>query len=207
MLPVQPAAVAQANSRPGVVQITGRVTDASGRSLSDLQVVLEASHRSFDFSTLTRVERGQTRRTTRTDARGEFSLRWYPNDYFNQFDLKIGMTVRVPDGDQFYTLEQRSLDGLQLEEGPLAVDVTVADTSFLLRYRSFVAGLDSEDEHKVYSEMGIPAKIDRIALATHEEVTWWYFEAGKAFRFKNGGLAEVSRFEPVEPFGEESDPQ
>ena len=91
------------------------------------------------------------------------------------------------------------------EEGALTVDVAVADTGFLVRYRNFVAGLDSEDERQVYAQMGIPAKIDRITLATHEEVTWWYFEAGKAYRFKGGALAESFRFEPVAPFGEESD--
>ena len=53
--------------------------------------------------------------------------------------------------------------------------------------------------------MGIPAKVDRMKLTTHEEVTWWYFEAGKAYRFRSGRLIETSEFEPVAPFGEDNE--
>lgn len=205
MIPAQPEAVAQANASAGVIEITGTVTDAQGKGLPELEVVLEASHRTFEFKELSRVSRGQTRRTAYTDPSGRYSIRWYPNSYFNHFDLLIGMTVRIPEGEQFYTLERLSLTERMWEESSLTVDVSVADTSFLRRYRSFVAGLTSADERDVYNQMGIPAKIDRLQLATHEEVTWWYFEAGRAYRFKEGVLAEVSEFEPVVPFGEDDE--
>ena len=203
VLPAQPEALAQANGPPGVIEISGVVTDAEGRGLAELQVVLEASHRTFEFKELSRVSRGRTRRTANTDPDGRYSLRWYPDSYFNRFDLLIGMNVRVPEGDQFYTLERLPLTQRMWNERSLTVDVTVEDTTFLNRYRSFVSALPSTDERDVYNRMGIPSKIDRIELSTHEEVTWWYFEAGKAYRFKGGELAEVSEFEPVLPFGDD----
>lgn len=195
--------MAQTKEPLGVVEIAGIVTDAEGRGLGQLEVVLEASHRTFELKELSRVSRGQTRRTAYTDPQGRYSLRWYPNSYFNHFDLLIGMNVRVPEGEQFYTLERLPLTERMWDESPLSVDVTVADTSFLDRYRSFVSGLSGADQRDVYNRMGIPAKIDRIELATHEEVTWWYFEVGKAYRFEGDVLAEVSEFEPVLPFGED----
>ncbi len=205
LLPVQPAAVAQASPGSEAVQIAGVVTDAAGRVLADLEVVLEAAHRGFDIRKLTRVRRGLTRRSTRTDDSGRFALSWYRNDYFNDFELRIGMTVRVPDGDQFYTLERLPLPGLSTAGDSLAVEVVIADTAFLARYRNFVAGLDSEDERGVYAQMGIPGKIDRLRLATHEETTWWYFEAGRVYRFKEGALIDIDTFEPVAPFGDDSE--
>lgn len=205
LLPAQPAALGQTNQGAEVVRIGGVVTDAAGRVLSDLQVLLEASHRGFDIRKLGRVNRGLTRRSARTDANGRFTLSWYRNEYFNHFELLIGMTVRVPDGDQFYTLERMPLPGLLTAGDSLAVDVTVADTAFLTRYRNFVAGLDGADELDVYRRMGIPGKIDRVQLATHEETTWWYFEAGRVYRFKEDALIDIDTFEPVAPFGDDSE--
>ena len=176
------------------------MTDASGRALPDLEVVLEATHRSFDIRRLQRAHRDLTRRTTTTNSDGRFQITWHPNEHFNHFELAVGLPVRIPDGERFFTLERMQL-GKRMEGGDLpAIDVVVADTSFLERYRAFVAALDSADERAVYEQMGIPAKIDRMKLATHEEITWWYFEAGKAFRFHDGALSEVSEFEPVLPF-------
>lgn len=205
VLPAQPEAAAQTKEAPGVIEIAGIITDADGRGLPELQVVLEASHRTFEFKELSRVSRGQTQRTAYTDPLGRYSLRWNPNSYFNHFDLIIGMNVRVPEGDKFYTLERLPLTDRMWDERSLTVDATIADTTFLNRYRSFVRGLSSPDERDVYERMGIPAKIDRLQLATHEEVSWWYFEVGKAYRFKGGVLAEVSEFDPVLPFGEDDE--
>jgi hypothetical protein len=198
-------AEAQSNVPDERLVILGVVTESDGTPLADLQVVLEASHRTFDFRTLGKVSRDETRRTTKTDESGNYNLRWFWNPYFNHVELLIRMTVRVPDGEQFYTLERRSLSDLAEGGGVVRVDVVVDDTSSLKRFRSFVSGLGTDDERRVYERMGIPAKVDRMKLATHEEVTWWYFEAGRAYRFRSGRLMETSEFEPVAPFGEESE--
>lgn len=179
------------------------MTDAAGGALRDLEVVLEASHRAFDIKRLRRIHRNLTRRTATTNDDGRFTLTWHSNEHFNHFELAVGLRVRIPDGERFYTLERRSL-GRQMEgDARQAIDIVVADTSFLERYRGFLAALDTADERTVYEQMGIPGKIDRMALATHVEITWWYFEAGKAYRFEDGVLSEVSDFEPVKPFDDD----
>lgn len=196
--------MAQANPVAGELQIAGTVTAANGKALSGLRVVLEASNREFDFRSLQRVKRNTFRRSGETDQKGNFELRWNRDSLFNYFELLIGMNVRVPEGTQFYTLERVPLAIDLTTEGPLEVDVTVADTAFLERYKSFVAALDTDDERQTFDRMGVPAKIDRLRLSTHEETTWWYFEAGKGFRFRGGRLAETFDFEPVTPFESEN---
>lgn len=200
-------AQAQSSVSDDRLVISGEVTDSQGAPLADVQVILEAEHRSFDFRTLGRVSRDETRRTTRTDKSGKYHLRWFWNPYFNHVELLVGMTVRVPDGEQFYTLDRRPLSDLIEGGGSLDIDIVVEDVTFLRRFRAFVSGLRTADERRVYERMGIPAKVDRMKLSTHEEVTWWYFEAGKAYRFRSGRLVETSDFEPVAPFGEESEKQ
>ena len=56
------------------------------------------------------------------------------------------------------------------------------------------AGL-AKDERVIES-----AQSARITVAGREEVTWWYFLVGRAYRFVDGQLDEISRFEPVETF-------
>ncbi len=202
---MQPTAAEETKAVADAVRVTGKVTDSTGQALDDLEVVLEASHRTFDIKKLQRVRRDLVRRVTKTDQNGNFRIEWHANEHFNQFDLVVGLSVRVPTGERFYTLERMPLPQATGGDGQPRLEVVVADTSFLERFRGFVAALDTEDERATYEEMGIPAKIDRMKLATHEEITWWYFEAGKAYRFRDGRLAEVSEFEPVEPFDAEDE--
>lgn len=203
-LALQPPALAQANPVAGELRLGGKVTAEDGRALPGLRVILEASNREFDFRSLHRVKRNTFRQSDETDQNGTFELRWNRDSHFNYFELLIGMNVRVPEGTQFYTLERVPLAIDLSAEGPFEVDITVADTAFLERYRSFIAALDTDDERQTFDRMGIPAKIDRLRLATHEETTWWYFEVGKGFRFRSGRLAETFDFEPVTPFESEN---
>ena len=67
--------------------------------------------------------------------------------------------------------------------------------------RDFSASIDSDDERRIYAEMGNPDRVQRTIAADHEEVSWWYFQSGKAYRFKDGVLEQVVHFEPIKPFG------
>jgi acyl-coenzyme A synthetase/AMP-(fatty) acid ligase len=63
--------------------------------------------------------------------------------------------------------------------------------------REFVASVHSDDERKVYDEMGRPDKVERVQYPERTEVSWWYFDAGRVYRFRDGRLEQVVPFEPV----------
>ncbi len=48
--------------------------------------------------------------------------------------------------------------------------------------------------------MGRPDRLKTFDYPDYEEVSWWYFADGKAYRFRDGKLDQVVHFEPVEPF-------
>jgi hypothetical protein len=80
-------------------------------------------------------------------------------------------------------------------------NVIVTDHRYLETVRDFAASIDTEDERRIFDEMGNPDRVQRILSGDHEEVSWWYFESGKTYRFKDGILEQVVHFEPIEPFG------
>ncbi len=43
--------------------------------------------------------------------------------------------------------------------------------------------------------MGRPDRFD----GEGETAAWWYFEAGKVYRFRAGALEQVEHFEPIKP--------
>ena len=78
--------------------------------------------------------------------------------------------------------------------------VQVADTDLVESRQEFLTILDSDDERKVYEQAGQPERLDRVDFPTYQEVTWWYFRHGRAYRFRDGTLHQVIPFDPVEPF-------
>jgi hypothetical protein len=53
-------------------------------------------------------------------------------------------------------------------------------------------------QRDVQARHGAPDKVDSLDLPYGREVTWWYFEKGRAFRFLEGELSEELTFTPVE---------
>jgi hypothetical protein len=41
--------------------------------------------------------------------------------------------------------------------------------------------------------------VQTLEYPDYDEVTWWYFEQGKAYRFREGELQQVVNFDPVTP--------
>jgi len=66
--------------------------------------------------------------------------------------------------------------------------------------RKFLSEISSEDERKVYQDLGNPDQVKKVQYPDHEEVSWWYFESGAMYRFESGKLAQVVHFAPVKPF-------
>lgn len=183
------------------IEITGVVTDAEGLPIPDLTVALEASRKAFSVTRMKRTERDRTRVSTETDSTGQFSLRWRWVDYYNNFQLLVGLPQMAGDDAQLQVFEQLDLSKRIRGGSPVVTNVTVTDNRYLDTLRDFSASLDSEDELRIYQEMGNPDRVQRIVSSEHEEVSWWYFGSGKAYRFRDGVLEQVVHFEPVEPFG------
>ena len=83
---------------------------------------------------------------------------------------------------------------------PVVATLEIADTRLLEAVRSFLASLRTADERRTYEEMGKPDSIDAVRGPGWIETTWWYFEEGRACRFRDGIRLEVQTFDPVRAF-------
>ena len=196
-----PAAAARSPYAQGEeVLFTGIVTNADGRPLPDLQLTLEASRAAFSLRNLRRVRENLRKLSTVTDERGEFTLPWRWDDYFNRFDLVVAVAVRTDEGEQLVELQRIDLSRRTHQGSPVVSAVQLTDTELVESRQEFLASLDSNDERKVYEQAGQPERLDRVRFPDYEEVTWWYFRHGRAYRFHDGTLKQVIPFDPVEPF-------
>ncbi|MGB5399871.1 MAG: carboxypeptidase-like regulatory domain-containing protein [Thermoanaerobaculia bacterium] len=182
------------------IEIAGAVTDAEGFPVPDLTVILEASRKAFSVTRMKSTERDSTQVSTVTDETGQFNLRWRWVDYYNHFELQVGVSEGLGDNAEFLVFEQVDLSKRIRGGSPVVTHVTVTETRYLDTVRDFSASIDTEDERRIFEEMGNPDRVQRILAGDHEEVSWWYFQSGKAYRFKDGVLEQVVHFEPVEPF-------
>ncbi len=198
---VQPAAAARSPYAQGdEVLFTGVVTNSEGLPLPSLQVTLEASRAAFNIRRLGRVRENATKLATITDEHGEFSLPWRWDDYYNRFDLIVAVSVRSSEGEQLVELQRIDLSRRTNQGSPVVSAIQLADTELVESRRQFLAALDSDDERKVYEQAGQPERMDTVTFPSYEEVTWWYFRHGRAYRFHDGTLRQVIPFAPVEPF-------
>ncbi|MFW6176007.1 MAG: hypothetical protein ACOC7L_04210 [Acidobacteriota bacterium] len=184
------------------VEVTGLVTDPEGRPLEDVQVVLELAREVFSLRELGRTTKKVTPVTTTTNAQGEYTIAFPWDEYYNRFDLVVGVPVRGRNGERFTELERVDLTR-RLEKGsPVVATVTVDNASFIRNLREFLATVDSEDEQRVYEELGRPDRVRETQSPDQSETSWWYFEVGRVYRFVDGTLRGTERFEPVEGFEE-----
>ncbi|MDX1632168.1 MAG: hypothetical protein R3234_09915 [Thermoanaerobaculia bacterium] len=181
------------------VELTGIVRDGAGEPLQDLTVVLEAARTGFRLRPFGRAPREIVRGQTETDSDGEFGLEWNWKRGFDRFSLIVGVPVREESGDSLHVLERMDVTRRVLQGSPVAVSPVVDDTTFLEKLRSFLADVDTEDEERIYSEMGRPDRMETVEYPDRRETSWWYFEEGKVFRFVDGSLMGSREFDPVEP--------
>jgi hypothetical protein len=179
------------------VQVTGAISDKEGKPLSNLRVVLEASRSYFSFRDLRRDEKDVRKVSAMTDAQGQYTLVWPWDSYFNRFDLVVGVPVRKQGGEQVAELARQDITERMKGGNPVVATLAVENTRFLDNLRAFVASVQSADEHRVYQEMGKPDEVKRVQYPDHLEASWWYFEIGKVYRFRDGHLEQVVPFDPV----------
>lgn len=182
------------------IEVKGLVTDPEGRPIEDARVVLELARETFDVRSFGRTKKKVTPVATTSNARGEFSIVFPWDDFYNDFQLAVGVPVRGPKGEHFVALERKDLTRRIDKGSPVVASVVVQNASFIRNLRTFLASVDSEDERRVYERMGRP---DRVKITQHpgrDEVSWWYFEAGRVYRFVDGALRATEEFDPVRDF-------
>jgi hypothetical protein len=180
------------------VQITGIVSDPQGQPLANVRVVLEASRSYFSIRQLRRTQADDVRRvSTTTNAQGEYTLEWPWDSYFNHFELAAGVPVRKGRADSLEELERTDVTRRVMAGSPVVTSVVVQNAEHFRRLREFLASVKSDDERKVYDDMGRPDKVERVQYPGSQEVSWWYFDAGRVYRFRDGRLQQVVPFDPV----------
>jgi len=187
------------------IQVTGIVADAQGQPLSDLRVVLEVSRTYFSMRELRRTADPDLRRVSATtNAHGEFTIEWPWDSYFNHFELVAGVPVqaRLESGKLGERVEELARQDItrRIQGGsPAVIAVTVDNRKFLDAFRQLLASMTTDEMRKVYGEMGTPDKVRNVQFPGHLEISWWYFDAGRVYRFRDGHLAQVTPFDPVHP--------
>ena len=184
------------------IELAGAVTDAEGLPIPDLSVTLEASRKAFSVAKMKNTERDRTMVTTQTDSTGQYSLKWRWVDYYNNFELQVGLPDRTGEEGELQVFERVDLSKRIRSGSPVVTNVTVTERRYLDTLRDFNTSVDTEDERRILEEMGNPDRVQRIVSTDHEEVSWWYFQSGKAYRFEDGVLQQVVHFEPIQPFGD-----
>jgi hypothetical protein len=199
----RPAAAAARYDQGQRIQVTGIVADAQGQPLKDLRVVLEVSRTYFSMRSLRRTADPDVRRVSATtDARGNYTIEWPWDNYFNHFELVAGVPVhtRLENGRTGETVQELARQEItrRVEAGsPAVVAVTVESRVFLDNLRQFLASIKTDDQRKVYQEMGKPDRVRNVQYPGYLESSWWYFEAGRVYRFRDGRLEQVTPFDPV----------
>lgn len=178
------------------VSLYGQVLDTAGFPLPGLEVVLRASRTRLRFNTMTRERDEPVSLPTTVGADGRWTLAWPWNSRFDRFELAVAVpTVEGgrPGLDIFHTVD---VTDAVLSGGPVERTLTVEVTPYIEWLRRFHDGRASADEQRVFQEMGPPERFEGPD-PTLGETTWWYFASGKAYRFKDGTIQQVTHFDPI----------
>jgi hypothetical protein len=199
-LPAPPRAYAAAYAQGERVRVTGVVTDAKGTPLPNVQVTLVASRSFFNLRQLKPSDKDLRRVAATTGPRGEYTIEWPWDTYYNRFEVQVGLPLRAGREERLEVLARQDVTQLLAKGTPAVPALVVENAGLIDRVRQFRSELTSEDLKKVYDDMGDPDQVKKVRYPDHEEVSWWYFESGAMYRFSGGKLAEVVHFTPVKPF-------
>jgi hypothetical protein len=180
------------------IQVTGIVADSQGQPLANVRVTFEASRTYFSMRQLRRTEADDVRRVSATTGpRGEYTVEWPWDSYFNHFELAAGVPVKGKAGEKLQELTRQDVTRRVLAGSPAVVAVTIEDRQFIDRLREFLASIRTDEQRKVYDEMGKPDRVRNVQYPGYLESSWWYFESGRVYRFRDGRLEQVVPFDPV----------
>lgn len=179
------------------VPFTGTVTDSSGRAIADLTVVVELRRRGFRLLRMRRETSEPVQIVTRTDADGRWNLDWAWDGHHNHFTVSWGLPSDRPDRP-LEVLESRDVTQAVDAGGPVIADLTLVDSEWTRWVSRYLSGDATEDEERVFRERGRPDRTESLGTPG-EEIAWFYFAVGRAYRFADGRLQGVDSFEPVPP--------
>jgi hypothetical protein len=204
------------------VEISGSVADAAGAPVEGVRVVLLAAHRGFELRGLRRVEEGLVRVPTTTDASGQFRLEWRWDPYYDTFRIRVegagaapgaaAPTAAAAGGRRTGVLAETDLTRRIREGSPVVVALQVAgaaphresgslaSSGSLAASGSRAAATQSDDQRRVFEELGKPDRVERLEMPGGDEVAWWYFARGRSYHFRSGRLDQVMEFDPVKGF-------
>jgi hypothetical protein len=182
------------------IEVTGLVTGPRGRPSEGLGGGLELARETVALRSFRKEKKTVPPVTAAPHARGEYSLAFPWDDYYHSFELVVGVTVRGRRGEELTVLERQDLTR-RVEKGtPVVATVVVQNASFVENYRKFLATVDSDDERRVYDRNGRPDRVKVTNYPDRSETAWWYFEAGRVYRFVDGRLTATEEFAPVKEF-------
>jgi uncharacterized protein with FMN-binding domain len=182
------------------VRITGIVTDARGTPLANVSVALVAARSSFSLRQLKASDKDVRQVAATTGAKGEYAIDWAWDNYYNSFEVQVGLRVREGREERLEVLAQQDITQALQKGTPVVPALIVQNAALIEKVRKFLSEITSEDERRVYQDQGNPDQVKKVQYPDHEEISWWYFESGTMYRFESGKLAEVVHFTPVKPF-------
>lgn len=192
------AGAARAAPRAGeVVRLAGRVVDAEGQPVPGATVVLEAYRSGFDVLRMKKRDHPPVLSPTMTDDDGRFALDWSWDRRHDRFEIVVGATVSQEDGTRVEPFLRNDATAVLLGQQTDGLHLVVDDDGVLRWLIGFAETGGSDDERKIFGELGRPDRVDRAQRDEGLEYTWWYFDIGKAYRFIGGRLTEVVHYEPV----------
>lgn len=187
------------------VRFEGAVADAGGRALGGIEIALEASTPRLDWRRLISAPRVE-RRVATSDERGAFAIDWTWDAAFRRFELVATLSEELAGRALRHELARLDVTDRVKSGSPVSASLVVADGRFVERARAFLAGIASDDERRIWSELGLPESIDRVESPNAVEAAWWYYAAGRVARFRDGRLVELQSFDPIRPLGGDSAP-
>ena len=191
----------EAEERPNLrrgqrIEVSGQVLTGANTPLPGVHVLFEATGPDFRLRTLTRGRKDAVIVTATTETAGRFALEWAWVGGYDRFELAVAVPVIRGGAPSFQVLQRWDVTAPVLAGGPVEVALPLSDagtSDWLLR---FADGRASADESRAFQEVGLPERVDGPDPVLGE-ISWWYFEAGRVYRFKEGTLLQVLHFDPI----------
>ncbi len=177
------------------VLISGQVRSTEGEPVGNVTVLLELSRTAFSLKRFKQVKRNTLQIPVVATVAGQYFHDWRWDGYYNTFELAVALPIKKDGRDDYEILHRVDVTGNVLAGGPVAMPLVIGDGADLGWARRLLDGSASAEESRIFREMGRP---DRFA-SEEDTAAWWYFEAGKVYRFRAGALEQVEHFEPIKP--------
>ncbi len=192
-----PAGIAQAAapySKGDHVLFSGQVQSTEGEAVGNVTVLLELSRTSFSLRRFKQVKKNTLQIPVVATVGGQYLHDWRWDGYYNTFELAVGLPRKQGGRDDFEILYRTEITDSVQKGGPVVTPLVIGEDATLDWLRRLLDGTAGDEERRVFQEMGRPQRYDRVDDGSS---AWWYFEAGKVYRFRDGVLEQVEHFEPI----------